>query len=312
MRLRQSQTMHCIIAYAASHRLPPDAPVGLPLPRLAAWLARLQAGAPERDTEQGLPPPALPHERAHARALGWDPQAPLPWAAWQDGARDAQPQAWITPVHWQIGMDQVVMHDPAALQLSDEDSQALLASLQPYLQEDGLAVRWYDALHWHATGALLGGWASPSLERVIGGQVRPWITEGVPKALARLHSEMQMLAYNHPVNDARLARGQLPVNAFWLHGAGALEASSAAAEPFQFVDRLRASALRGDVAAWRATWQALDAQLPAPGTPGVSFTLCSESAAQHWHTPERPWLQRLQRALRPTDTCAALKALLAP
>mgnify|MGYP001374651019 CR=1 FL=1 len=310
MRLRQSQTMHCIIAYAASHRLPPDAPVGLPLPRLAAWLARLQAGAPERDTEQGLPPPALPHERAHARALGWDPQAPLPWAAWQTGARDAQPQAWIMPVHWQIGMDQVVMHDPAALRLSDDESQALLTSLRPYLQEDGLAVRWHDALHWHAQGPMLAGWPAPSLDRVINANVRPWITAGLPGALVRLQSEMQMLAYQHPVNDARLARGQLPVNAFWVHGAGSLKAQPPAIGTMQCHDTLRASALRGDVPGWRSAWQTLDALLPEPDTPGLQLTLCSESAAQTWQTRPQNWLSRMRRVFSPIDTTAALRALI--
>jgi hypothetical protein len=34
--------------------------------------------------------------------------------------------------------------------------------------------------------------------------------------LQRLQSEMQMLLYNHPVNNARDARRQISVNSFWL------------------------------------------------------------------------------------------------
>lgn len=308
--------MHCIIAYAASAQLPPDALDGLHLPRLTALLGRLQRSRQDIDPTDERPPAAMPHERAHAQALGWDPTGPLPWAAWQTGRADATPQAWITPCHWQIGMDQVYMLDPAGLHLSDEESQALLAAMQPYLQQDGLQVQWRDALHWHARGALLDGWAAASLDRVIGANVRPWITAGLPGALVRLNSEMQMLAYNHPVNDARLSRGLLPVNAFWVHGAGRLSQvpETQRAGAVHYLDSLRAAALRGDVHAWRSAWQALDAQLPDPQTPDLQLTLCSENAAHHWQVGPQHWLAQCVAVVRRTfvspDTSSALKALI--
>ncbi len=302
--------MHCIIAYAASAQLPPDALEDLHLPRLGALLARLQAVGGDPDPHDERPPAAMPHERAHARALGWDLNAPLPWAAWQTRSTDPGPQAWITPCHWQIGMDQVFMLDPTRLNLRDEESQALLQMLQPWLQDDGLQVRWHDALHWHAQGPLLAGWHAPSLERVVNANVRPWITAGLPGPLVRLQSEMQMLAYHHPVNDARLARGQMPVNAFWVHGAGAWTQEAQAAGPVQCHDALRASALLGDTQAWRAAWQALDARLPDPDTPGLQLTLCSESVARTWQVRPQHWLSRLRRVFSPPDTTAALRALI--
>ena len=301
--------MHCIIAYAASANLPPDALDDLQLPRLTALLSRLEMVDQDHDPDGDRAPAAMPHERAHAMALGWDLQAPLPWAAWHSGSTDAQAQAWITPCHWQVGMDQVFMLDPAGLQLQDEESRALLQMLQPYLQEDGLQVRWHDALHWHARGPLLADWHAPSLDRVIGANIRPWITAGLPGALVRLHSEMQMLAYQHPVNDDRIARGLLPVNAFWVHGAGRLPVQAPAAGPVRCIDSLRASALRGDAPGWRAAWQALDAQLPGPDTPDLQLTLCSESAAHRWQAGRSNWLASLRRALFSADTPAALRAL---
>lgn len=302
--------MHSIIAYAACAQLPPSALDGLHLPRLKALLGRLQATDLDTDPVGERPSPALPHERAHARALGWDTEGALPWAAWQSRVAESTAQAWITPCHWQVGMDQVFMMDPATLQLSDEESQALLLAMQPYLQEDGLQVRWHNALHWHAQGELLAGWASASLDRVVNANVRPWITAGLPAPLVRLHSEMQMLAYNHSVNDARLARGLQPVNAFWVHGAGTLPPTTPATDEVQTIDTLRASALRGNANAWRAAWQALDAQLPAPDTPGLQLTLCSESSAQHWQARPGKLLDRLRQAFSSPDTTATLRALL--
>ena len=301
--------MHLILSHAASHRWPEAELPALKLPHLQQLLGRMHRVQTLADLEWERPHPLMPHERALAQALGWPDNGPWPWAARDTG--EAGPQAWITPCHWQVGMDQVFMLDPSTLKLSDEESLALLQMLQPYLQEDGLQVRWHDALHWHACGELLGGWAAPSLDRVIGANVRPWITSGLPGALVRLQSEMQMLAYNHPVNDARLARGLLPVNAFWVHGAGRLPATPATARPkVRVMDDLRRSALHGDVQGWRTAWQSLDTRLPAPDTPDLQLTLCSESTAHHWQTRPTQWLSRLQNWLRPPNTTAALKALI--
>jgi hypothetical protein len=155
----------------------------------------------------------LPHERLHAQALGWPAAADtLPWAAWhraQQGLASPEPQAWMTPCHWQIGMDQVVMADPEHLRLSDDESQQLLRAMQPFLLEDGLQVSWHSALLWHVQGDLLADLPTASLDRVIGQNVQHWMPEHpAARPLQRLQSEMQMLLYNHPVNDARDARRQ--------------------------------------------------------------------------------------------------------
>ena len=150
--------MHLIIPYAASHALNgPEVWGGLQLPHLQTLLGHLQRQQVWQDPE--TTPLHLPHERLHAQALGWSPDAPtLPWAAWHQagqGQPSAKPQAWMTPCYWQVGMDQVVMLDPDSLFLSDEESQQLLQAMQPFLQEDGLQVTWHSALLWHAQGDLL-------------------------------------------------------------------------------------------------------------------------------------------------------------
>ena len=76
------------------------------------------------------------------------------------------------------------------------------------------------------------------------------------------------------------------------------------------MDDLRRSALHGDVQGWRTAWQSLDTRLPAPDTPDLQLTLCSESTAHHWQTRPTQWLSRLQNWLRPPNTTAALKALI--
>ena len=340
--------MHLIIPYAASHALTgQDALSRLQLPNLTALLRGLQ-----RQTVWQDPPDTpwhMPHERVHAQALGgWGPMPPatpntgLPWAAWHtatttatastalpcgaEGHSHPAPQAFMTPCHWQVGMDQVLMLDPDSLFLSDEESQLLLQAMQPFFQEDGLHVTWRSALQWHVQGDLLTGLATASLDRVIGQNVKAWLPESVAaRPWQRLQSEMQMLLYNHPVNNAREARRQHTVNAFWLHGAGSLTHQLGNAAPLMasdgpvaVPDGLRHSALRGDALAWQQAWQALDATDLAAlrqhfkSTGQARLSLCSEHTA-HTYTPaSTAWHQRIARAFHPTSAQAALADLIAP
>jgi hypothetical protein len=215
-------------------------------------------------------------------------------------------------------MDQVVMADPAHLNLSDEESQQLLQAMQPFLQEDGLQVTWHSALMWHAQGAMLADLACASLDRVIGENVKAWMPDR-PEArpLQRLQSEMQMLLYNHPVNNARDARRQITVNAFWLHGAGSLPANTPASVPTLSVsDDLRQSALRGDVQAWRQAWQQIDATALADlladlkATGQATLSLCSEHAAHTYTAAPAAWHQKIARLFNKPSPAAALQALL--
>lgn len=328
--------MHLILPYAASLALDtPSALAGLQLPNLQGLLQDLSL-VDRLDPPEALPP-HMPHERLLARALGWPEDGPWPWAAWltaQAGPSEAlqapaaSAQAWLTPCHWQVGMDQVVLLDPASLMLTDEESQTLMAALQPLLHEDGLLLRWHDALHWHASGDLLQDLPTASLDRVIGQNLRHWLLAGSPgsaaRTLSRLQSEVQMLLYHHPVNEAREARRLPTVNAFWLHGAGRLPATLQPADPSAKATRielradLRESARQGDTAAWQATWQALDRsavaklRAHAQGGGAVTLSLCSEDRAHTFETRPLPWTQRLQRRLRPLRVADILQDLIAP
>lgn len=322
--------MHLIIPYAASHALPAsEAFKGLSLQNLQSLLAQLQRQSTLQDPEPT--PLHLPHERLQAQALGWPLNAPaLPWAAWQlseQGHTSDQPQAWMTPCHWQVGMDQVVMADPAHLHLSDDESQQLLEAMQPFLQEDGLTVTWHSPLLWHVRGALLADLATASLDRVVGQNVKPWLPDHpAARPLQRLQSEMQMLLYNHPVNDAREARKQHTVNSFWLHGAGVLPAATAPdsqrASPATVIKTLRAPALHGDWPAWQQAWHTLDTSVIADAlqhlkaTGQLTLSLCSEHAAHTYTAAPKAWHQRTWRQVRhwfsSDSPTTALQALITP
>src|SRR5690606_30880361 len=77
--------------------------------------------------------------------------------------------------------------------------------------------------------------------------VRPW---------RRLLNEIQMVWHEHPVNQARAARGALPVNGLWLYGGG---------RPWQvrhnddvYLTQLDVPQRTGDWAAWLDALPAVD------------------------------------------------------
>lgn len=302
--------MHLILPLAASHAWPDVLPTAQDAPHLTRLLGQMHLQQTRVDEESERPHPLLPHERVLAQARGWPDPGPWPQAAHDSGLPGAQ--AWLTPCHWQVGMDTVVMHPPESLQLVEDESRQLLQAMQPWLQEDGLQVQWHSTLRWLAHGPLLETVCTASLARVSGANIRPWLTDGsLPPALRRLQSEMQMLLYQHPVNDARLARGQLTVNSFWVHGAGA-PGPDHPPGALQVPDTLQQAAADGPKA-WLQAWRALDAQLLAPLTESATplqLSLCSESAAHTWTRTPLAWHQRLRRMLQPVRPDAALRALL--
>ena len=298
---------HLLIPFAAA-----SAPVcqallpGLRLPNLQALLPQLTEQAADRNDDHSLSPP---HERALARALGLPAtDGRVPWAAAQSDAPTV-PQAWFSLCHFQVGMEQVTLLPGAQIALDEASSRALFDAFEPLCAEDGLTLRWDSPAEWHASGEPLRNIACASLDRVSGRMVDAWMAQSPAnpagaQLLKRLQSEAQMLFYTHPAHDARTAAGLLPVNGFWVHGAGALEAPLALGEPPHMPDDLRQAALRNDWAAWQAAWTSLDAgeiaNLLAAAQRGepVTLTLCGERHARTWTTAPASAFARIGRTLK--------------
>lgn len=283
---------HLILPYAAVEGAPAVA-----TPQLDALLALLHEQ--ERDGNE-YDSPIPPHERAVAQALQLDPQAPA-WAA--VGATADVPHAWLTPCHLHAGADQVRLDDPAQLQLTLEQAQQLCAILAPWWQEDGLQLEVLTPLLWRVSGAPLAGLRTASLDRVLLRDASLWLPQTQP--FQRLHSEAQMLLYNHAFNDAREAQGLPPINGFWLHGAGQLASAHRVPESaaqITVVDALRQTALRQHWSAWQQAWQAAEdgpisavlAHVRAGGA--VQLTLCGEAQAIHF-SGARPGLMQRFKAI---------------
>jgi hypothetical protein len=259
--------MHLVVPFAAGlSEAGAQALHSLQLPHLERLLARLEPGALSGSDEHTL---NLPHEQVLADAHGWrGVDGGLPFAALWARA-DGLPElgdgaAWglLTPTHWQLGREQIVLRDPAELGLDEAESRALLQAVRELFESLGWALHWGAPLRWYATHDTLAKLPTASLDRVIGRPIDPWLPERLAgQQLRRLQSEVQMLLHTHPLNDAREARGALPVNSFWLSGTGPSRAPVADSLLPTVDPRLRAPLLAEDWSGWAEAWQALDAQV---------------------------------------------------
>ena len=323
--------MHLLIPFASALSEPAAEVLrDLPLPALAGLLQRLSTddasdlNPVEDGDEYTLSPP---HERALARAWGWPLiDGGLPFAA-QAAAADGievgnQPWGLLSPTHWDVGRDHVTLSDPQALRLDAAESRGLFDAVRPLFESEGFALAWGAPSRWYASHDSLAEHRSASLARVVGRNVDLWLrgaaragdsVQPATRLLRRLQSEVQLLLYPHPINDAREARSELTVNSFWLSGCGCHRAADAAA--VRVDESLRDPLLQQDWAAWAEAWRALDAgalaALRAAVERGndVTLTLCGERLARSFRHRPQPLLKRLRQRWNAPGPAAVLEAL---
>jgi hypothetical protein len=285
----------------------------LSLPSLEKLLARAHAGDATGGDERSL---SAPHEIALAQALGWpvaDGRLPLAArAAAVDGvAIGDRAVGLLTPVHLHLGTEQVTMTDPEALQLDAADARVLFDALHPLFADEGFELFWGAPQRWYLVHDSLADWPAASLDRVIGRNIDPWITDapGV-RIWPRLQSEAQMLLHAHPINARREAQGLTSVNSVWLSGCG-VPCTVGAAEP-RVDDSLRSPALGEDWAAWAEAWHALDAG-PIAGLLEANektvLTLAGERRAQPFTLQHTSAWQRLRTRWQRAPAHRVLEAL---
>jgi len=225
----------------------------LHLPALQTLLAR--------GTRQPCPSGGV--EAALCEALGisrqqdW-PLAPITLAADGGVAGDAY---WLRadPVHLRVMRDRIVLADSGSIELSCQEANALAAAIAQHFGPDLSPLplhpqRWYlrfpDAPHLVTT----------PLSIAVGRDIDALLPQGDDAMRFRTElNELQMLLHEHPVNQAREARGELPVNSLWLWGGGKQPPSHSTTLPV-YTHNAEAQALG---AFCNARVQALPAQLDA-------------------------------------------------
>ena len=177
----------------------------------------------------------LAHERWVARRFGAvaanaADEAPLaPYMLLADGGTPGDARwACVEPVHVRTAHDHLVLIDPSALDLTDEDAASLLATARPLIEELGVRVEAPTPHRWYLTGDALGALAGASPLRASGRSIEIWLPHDAQtgqrsRIWMKLQNEVQMGWFEHPVNEAREARGLPAVNSIWLHAQGAAQ-----------------------------------------------------------------------------------------
>ena len=151
-------------------------------------------------------------------------------AAWGPGPGTAGPGpegAFLLradPVHLRADLDAARLFDSSHFSLTREEADAMAGALDRHFAPEGLRfeaphpVRWYvrTAKRPAASFCPPGGAAARAVGRAL-----PAGSEG--SVWRRRMNEVQMVLHAHRVNEAREARGALPVNSVWFWGAGRLD-----------------------------------------------------------------------------------------
>jgi hypothetical protein len=211
--------MQLIIPYLfPPARLLEAAAQGLRLPALETLLAR---GTHAACAAQGV-------EAFVCNELGIPQQQDYPVAPITLRADNGIPgkDYWLRadPVHLRVMRDRIVLADSSVLNLTQHEADALALSISEHFgasfsPQPLQPARWYLRLD-----------QAPRLRTTpisiaVGCDIDPLLPQGEDAMAFRTQlNELQMLLFEHPVNQAREARGELPVNSLWLWGGGCLPA----------------------------------------------------------------------------------------
>jgi len=227
------------ITLALPYALPPpemasDLLRALQMPALAALLSRNSEFHfyNTQDADR-----ALPHETWLAHALALTPAASgagLPLAVAVMRGLGLQAEAadghWfmLQPTHIQLSRTHMLLADPRQLHLSDPESRTLYELARPLFESLGKPLLYGDASLWFVRADDWSGLDTASPDAAAMQSVGDFMPEGErARDYRKLQNEIQMLWHEHPVNQARQARGLAAVNSFWLWGGADATATAA-------------------------------------------------------------------------------------
>jgi len=147
--------------------------------------------------------------------------------------------AWMaTPMHLIAGMTSVHVDRRSILRLDAADQTTLAADFQRVFHDSGFHLQPLEAGDFLMLGPESDrGAAGPERSssdllmpraetrepaRALGGSMGQRSDSSI--ALRRLGAEIEMWLHDHPINDTRRRRGELPVTSLWLWGAGTIPA----------------------------------------------------------------------------------------
>ncbi|MBI3560491.1 MAG: hypothetical protein HY080_02050 [Gammaproteobacteria bacterium] len=156
--------------------------------------------------------------------------AELPGAALRAALPDSIPPGtyWcLDPVSLQLDRDRALLVPPGQVRLRMEQAQPLIATINTHFAAEGIQLHAHTPDQWllHLTTPL--SLRTTDLASASGRDVLTVLPQGADAQRWRsLRNEIEMLLYDHPVNQQREAEGEWPINSVWLWGGGVMPAVS--------------------------------------------------------------------------------------
>ncbi len=220
--------------------------------------------------------PRLPHlEQALARGHLTVAHRGQMLEAWPDEAGDIslatrlareaglldQAPHWLCadPIHLQVEGDALLLLERYSFSISEEESAALVETLNRHFAEEGLRFYALSPDIW-----LVGLNQAPRIRTThpltrVGRNIDGYLPQGEDARRWRARfNEVQMLLHQHPVNQKREERRERIISGVWFWD------TPSAIHSAQIVHALRAPSAYGDAEAWAAAAIALDRDTLAP------------------------------------------------
>ena len=243
-------------------------------------------------------------------------QQDWPWAALARLGLDwpVDHAYWMlaSPVHLQLQRDSFSLALPAPLVLSAEESEVLRNSINQHFSGEGFELLPGAQGHWHLRLASVPALSTTPLNTVAGRDIASWLPQGQDAQRWRQRlNEIQMLLFSHDLNQAREARGELPVNSLWLHGGGVLPGKAQAVPYKVYGDDASLRGLAALAGVKHASWVGLPALLHA--APAHALVLASSAelgtgwCALLWQALHARRIQQLEICLPRSDRMLHLR-----
>jgi hypothetical protein len=198
----------------------PAVPIhGLHVPALRTLLARASIS---RVTEQDM-------ESWLCHIFGVEKQQDWPIAALSLMADGVNPgnAYWLRadPVNLQADRGQLLLMDSRAFRIAKEEADQFVHALNTHFADRGCVFYAPYPQRWYLRLDNAPKLQTSPLNQVLGKNVDDFLASGADSLYWQgICNEVQMLLHEHPFNEARETRGDLPVNSIWLWGGGSMPA----------------------------------------------------------------------------------------
>lgn len=152
-------------------------------------------------------------------------EQPLPVAAVSGLAEELKTEKdyWLCadPVTLYVDHQSVFFLGDHDLGLSDIECEGLCNRLNKFLAEENLSLCFTNSRRWYLRCEKPARLITSAPEECIGKDIKDYLPKGSDQQRWRtLFTEIQMLLYADPVNEARRAQGSAEANALWFWGGG--------------------------------------------------------------------------------------------